>query len=160
MANILDMKTILTKCKINPTTYFLFLAFLFTGHIKNILLIFTIIFIHEMGHVFFLKRKQIPIESIEFFPFGGITKTTRPINTPINEDLLIYSGGILFQILLFGIFLLFKNGNWINENTFLLFKKYNNSIFLFNCLPICPLDGGEIVKLFLEKNIPIKKHTI
>ena len=154
MVIILGMKTIFFKIQIHPLTYFLFLTFLITGHFKNILLIFLIVFMHEMGHVFFLKMFHYPIESIEFLPFGGITKTTKFINTPIKHDLIIYLGGVFFQLLLFFIFFFLFQNFYINEMTYNLFLKYNFSILIFNILPIRPLDGGEILHLFFENYFP------
>ena len=151
------MKTIFPKIKINHVTYFLFFTYLITGHFKNIILIFLIVIIHELGHVFFLNHYKYPIESIEILPFGGITKTNKLINTPINHDLIIYFGGFLFQILLLIIFLFLLKFNIIHENTYQLFKMYNTSILIFNILPIRPLDGGEILRLILEKRYSFYK---
>ena len=151
------MKNILTKLKINNLSYFIFLSFLLTGFIKNILLIFLIVIIHELGHIFFLKCFGYKILKVEIFPFGGITSTEKLVNSPINKDILIYFGGILFQILLYFVFyLLYKNG-YILENTYHIFNYYNKSILIFNLLPIKPLDGGEIVLLLLQKFMPFSK---
>jgi stage IV sporulation protein FB len=148
------MKTILTKFKINTTTYLLLLIYLITGHIKNILLIFIIIIFHELGHIFFIKVNHYKVESVEIFPFGGITKTSKLINTSINKDILIYSGGIIFQIVLFFIFKFLYLINFITSYTNKMFIYYNLAIMLFNLLPIRPLDGGEILRLILERILP------
>lgn len=158
MDKTLDMKTIFPKLKINEMSYLVFLSFLLTGFIKNILLIFLIICIHELGHIFFLKCFSYEIEKVEIFPFGGLTTTkNKYINSPINKDILIYLGGILFQTFLFLFFFLLHRIGKVNDYTFQLFHLYNKSIFLFNLLPIRPLDGGEIVALFLEKYLPYEK---
>ncbi len=156
------MKTIFPKWKINEISYLVFLSFLLTGFIKNILLIFIIICIHELGHLTFLKLFHYEIEKIEIFPFGGLTTTkNKYINSPINKDILIYLGGILFQSFLFVFFFLLYETGKITENTFLLFNLYNKSIFVFNLLPIRPLDGGELLSLLLEKQFPYEKaYTI
>jgi len=151
------MKITFPKIKINHVTYLLFLTYLITGHFKNILLIFLIIIIHEIGHVFFLNRYRYNIECIEILPFGGITKTNKLINTPINHDLIIYFGGVIFQILLLIIFFIFLKFSIIYENTYQMFKMYNISILVFNILPIRPLDGGEILRLTLEKHYSFYK---
>jgi len=157
-----DMKTIFPKWKINEISYLVFLSFLLTGYIKNILLIFTIICVHELGHLTFLRLFHYEIEKIEIYPFGGLTTTkNKYINSPINKDIFIYFGGILFQSILYLLFFCFLHLGKINQNTFHLFTMYNKSIFFFNLLPIRPLDGGEIVSLFLEKFFPYEKaYTI
>ena len=157
MASILVMKNMFPKIQIHSITYFLFFTYVITGHFKHIVLIFLIVFLHELGHVFFLKFFHYQAESIEILPFGGITKTNKLINTPINQDLLIYFGGVFFQLLLFFVFIFLKNNGVIHEDTYSIFFKYNCSILIFNILPIRPLDGGEILKLFLEKFYPYAK---
>lgn len=151
MEIILGMKDIFQKFKINYVTYLFFFTFLITGHIKNIILIYLIVFFHELGHVLFLKYFKYPIESIEILPFGGVTKTDKLINTPINHDLVIYFGGVFFQGLLFLIFIFLFLKGIILESTYKLFCDYNFSILIFNLLPIRPLDGGELLRLFFEK---------
>lgn len=157
MVSSSGMKTISSKIKINFLCYFIFLSFLLTGFIKNILLIFLIICIHEAGHIFFLRLFHYEIVSVELFPFGGMTKTEKLINSPINKDILIYLGGILFQILLGFVFLFSYKQGYIMENTLNIFHYYNKSILLFNLLPIRPLDGGEILLLFFQKYLPYGK---
>lgn len=151
------MKITFPKIKINHVTYLLFFTYLITGHFKNILLIFLIILVHEFGHIFFLRHYKYPIESIEILPFGGITKTNKLINTPINHDLIIYFGGVLFQFFLLIIFFFLLKFGVIHEDTYLMFKMYNTSILIFNILPIRPLDGGEILRLILEKRYSFYK---
>ncbi len=154
------MKNIFPKFKINSATYFLFLTFLSTGFIKNILLIFLIVIVHELGHIFFLKIFHYEIEKVEIFPFGGLTTTNKYINSPINKDILIYLGGVLFQVLLFIIFTFLYQNTSMHENTYTLFLRYNKSILFFNLLPIKSLDGGELFLLFLQKFISFEKSLI
>lgn len=148
---------ILAKFKINSYTYFIFLSFLLTGYFKNIILIFLIILVHELGHIFFLKLFSYEIIKVELYPFGGLTTTSKLINTPINKDIIIYLGGVFFQILLtFFMYILLVN-NIISDNLYYLFWYYNKYILVFNLIPIRPLDGGEILNLFLQKKMSFIK---
>lgn len=157
MVNLLAMKNTSSKLKINSLCYLIFISFLLTGFIKNALLIFFIIFIHELGHIFFLKCFHYKITKVEIFPFGGVTTTEKLINSPINKDIIIYLGGFLFQIVLELVFLFLYSNSIIYENTYTLFQYYNQSILFFNLLPIRSLDGGELLLLFLQKFVPYVK---
>ena len=128
------------------TLYFLLLLFL-CGFIKIGLIIFFIVIFHELGHVFFIKLFKYKIIDITIYPFGGIIKTDKDINTPSNKELFIASGGILAQIILFIIISFLP----INILTKELFYKYNISIMFFNILPIIPLDGSIIINSLLNK---------
>jgi len=150
------MKSIWKTIKINSLTYFLFFICLLSGLFKNVLIIFLILFVHEMGHIFFISRFNYRIIKVEFFPFGGITKIEKDINSPINHELLIAIGGFLFQLLLSLIFLILFNLGFINGSTFHLFNGYNNAIIFFNLLPIIPLDGSILLRSILEKFLTFK----
>ncbi len=154
------MKNILMNLKINNLTYILLFVCALTGMFKSILLIFLIILIHEFGHVFFIKKFGYEIKSIELYPFGGITKIEKDLNSPINSDLVIACGGFIFQLFLLIIFFTMFKLNIINEITFNLFNTYNKAILVFNLLPIIPLDGYIILKSILEKYLTFKKTNI
>lgn len=133
------------------TIYFLLLLFL-CGYLKFGLIIFLIVIIHELGHVFFIKLFNYKIINITIYPFGGITKVAKDINTPVTKELLIACGGIIFQILLLFLVRFIP----LDFYTKTYFDKYNLSIMLFNLLPIIPLDGSIIFQSLLNKFFSFK----
>lgn len=140
------MKNIL---KINTYTYIFILLCMLCGFIKNILIIFFICIIHELGHIFFIKLFKYKIIKIEIYPFGGYTLIEKNINSNINKDIIISFGGVIFQTILLILLYLFKN--MFNIITYNLFIKYNLIIILFNLIPIIPLDGNRILNLIFDK---------
>lgn len=147
------MRNISIKFNINVTTYLFFLLSFLCGFFKNAIIIFIIVFIHEIGHVLTIKLCRYKIIKVEFFPFGGITRIDKPINSSINKEMLIAISGILFQILLG--FIIFLLQDQIRD--YQLFQLYNFSIFLFNLIPIIPLDGSIFIHSLLEKFYPYEK---
>lgn len=146
------MLHIYNKIKINNFTYLFIIICFLCGYIKNITIIFFICFIHELGHVFISKLLNYKIISIEILPFGGFTTIDTKINSSINKDILIACGGFISQIILMCILYLFKN--YLNTITYNLFITYNIILFIFNLIPIIPLDGSKIMHLILEKVFP------
>ena len=147
------MKNILKLFKINIFTYIYIIVCFITGYIKEPLIILFIIIVHELGHVFISKYYKYNVLSINIYPFGGITKVDKKLNDPINKDIVIYSFGIIFQLILFLlIFSLFRL-NLIRTSIYDTFKYYNKIILLFNLLPIYPLDGFYIINNLLYKKI-------
>ena len=134
------------------TIYFLIISF-FCGLIKKSLIIIIIVLFHELGHILFLKIFRIKIRKIIIYPFGGITYVDKDINYPINKELLISCGVILFQIILF-IIIYFLPINILTKD---IFYKYNIIILLFNILPIMPLDGSIILNSIFNKYLSFKK---
>jgi len=151
------MKSTRTLLNINIATYFLILTFLFTGLIKNIILIYLIVIFHELGHLFIIKLLKYEVLKIDIYPMGGVTKVNKKINTSITHELLISMFGIIFQVILALIFMIFYNGNLVSLNTYNLFKVYNKTIMIFNMLPIIPLDGYIFLRSILEMVFPYKK---
>lgn len=145
-----------SKFKLHPLTLILFAVGLLTGYFKYIFYIFLIVAIHELGHVFIAKLFKRKIVQIEILPFGGLTKFEGKISEDIFEDLLIAIGGILFQTILgYSLFAL-KAYDLVGEKLFIFLNTYNIFIIGFNLLPICPLDGYKIVKLFAELFVPYR----
>ncbi len=151
------MKSIYQRFKINFATYLVILTFLFSGLIKNIILIYGIIIFHELGHILIIKALKYKIIKIEIYPMGGVTTVQKPLNTKIWQEFLIASMGVIFELILFGFFYWFKRVGLILNNTYKLFLNYNKTILIFNLLPIIPLDGYIILKSFLEYFWPFKK---
>lgn len=131
---------------------FLFILFilLLCGYIRIGLMISFIVLFHELGHVLasiFLKYKII---SVTIYPFGGITKIEKDINTSPDKEILLASAGIFMQVILILIIKLF------NIHDYDIFLKYNLSIMFFNMVPIIPLDGAIILKSILNKIFSFK----
>ena len=138
------MKSTINKFKIHEWTYvFFFLAFC-TGMFQRVLILFFILFIHELGHLFFIKICGYSLVELIIYPFGGICKVSHRINDSILKDLLISLGGIFAQLVL--EFFLLKSSFYSKE----LFLFYNQIILFFNLLPIIPLDGSVFLHHFLE----------
>lgn len=157
MVNIIVMKNIRNLFNIHPATYFLILSFLFTGLIKNIILIYIIVIFHELGHITVAKIFHYQALKVDIYPMGGITKFDKKINSNLRHELLIAIAGVLFQIILFLIFYVLKNTNLISLNTYSLFLNYNKTILLFNMIPIIPLDGYIFLRSIWELIFPYKK---
>lgn len=146
--------------KINYLTYYLLLIYFLCGLIKPGIIVFIIIIFHELGHVFIAKINKYEILSINIYPFGGITKIKKDINSPFLKDLFLSLGGFIFQIILYFIFNKLNSIHLITNNTFDIFCLYNKLILLFNLLPIIPLDGSQIAELLLSKVFPFKKSLL
>ncbi len=150
------MMNILKKFKINIATYFLILTFLFTGLIKNIILIYLIVIVHELGHILIIKILKYKIIKVEIYPMGGVTLIDKKVNTKISHELLIASFGVIMQFILGLFFNFFIKYNLITYNAYFLFNNYNKTIIFFNLIPIIPLDGYHILNSLGEIFLPFK----
>ena len=145
------MMNIINKFKIDSSLYLFILIAMLSGYLKDIVIVLSIVVLHEMGHVIFFSLFKIDILSIVIYPFGGICYVNKKINNRILYDVMINIGGILMQCILYIIvYLLWKNG-MVVYSTYKMFNMYNTSIILFNLLPIVPMDGSKLLVNVLSK---------
>ena len=147
------IKDIYKKLYISPFFYLLGLISLITGLFKEFIVMYLIIFIHELGHIFFAILFSYEIIKINIYPFGGYTILNYDINSPFINEFLLFLGGILFQFILF-IIIHYTIDN--NLYFYKLFINYNTNILIFNMLPIYLLDGGKLLNMILNKLFPFK----
>jgi len=122
-----------------------------------IIVLIIIITTHEIGHLIIINKFKYKISEINFFPFGGIIKTEKDINSPLKEEIILAISGITAQLILGFIMLLLYQSGLIRSQFYHLFYSYNVILMIFNLLPIIPLDGHIILKSILEYFFPYKK---
>lgn len=155
---MLIIKNILSKININPFFYFIGLLCIITGLFKQFIIMYLIVFIHELGHIFMALLFKFKINKINIYPFGGYTLFEYDINTSFIKEFFLFFGGILFQTIFFLIAKQIFNNNLY---TYKIIKEINLRILLFNLIPIIPLDGGKVLNILLNKILPFKiSHLI
>lgn len=145
------------KIKIHPLFWVTILIGIITASFKEIMILFGIVFIHELGHALTANFFGWRIKKIELLPFGGVAEVDEYGNKPLKEDIFVQIMGPLQHVWIFLLCkLLFMNG--MIEEELYLYTIYNNfSILCFNLLPIWPLDGGKILFSLLSIKIPFTK---
>lgn len=132
------------KISINILTYIFYLILILSGYINYLLIYIGILIFHELGHILFLFLFKYKISKINIYPTGSIIETNITININSFHQLIISSGGILFQIILF--FIIKDN----NTYTYDIFYSINKMLIIFNLIPIYPLDGYKILLSLME----------
>lgn len=132
---------------------------LIQGFIYEVLLLFVIVLIHELGHACTARSFGWRVRKIELLPFGGVAEMDEYGNRPIKEEALVILAGPLMNLIMIGMaFFSLYAGYW-SEAFAYQFLEYNLLILLFNLLPIWPLDGGKLMQLFLCLTFPYKKQS-
>jgi len=144
------------KVEFHYTYLIIALGFILTGYFHNLIVFTSIILIHELGHYIIAKLNKLNVEKIIIYPYGGIVKMNNLLNTSINKELTVAITGITFQTIYYLLIVFLYNQGLIREYILNLFTMYNNSILIFNILPIHPLDGSKILNLILSKFLPYK----
>ncbi|WP_025027403.1 M50 family metallopeptidase [Caldalkalibacillus mannanilyticus] len=145
------------KLSIHPSFFLVFFLALLHGFIYDVMLLFIIVIIHELGHACTAKAYGWRVRKIQLLPFGGVAEVDEHGNRSTKEEMLVIVAGPLMNLIMifFGLICLFS-GLW-QESFAMQFIEYNMIIFLFNLLPILPLDGGKLVQIMLCTLFPFRK---
>jgi len=111
------------------------------------LVLFTIVIVHELGHIFVATSLGYKVREMQILPFGGVAKLEHGAMgwNPRHEVLIAIAGPLNnFLMILIGL-LMQALGLWSDALT-LFFIKGNLTIGFFNLLPALPLDGGRILR--------------
>ncbi len=136
--------------KIHPTTWLVIAITVLTAHFQEMLMLLTIIIVHELGHAVGAAYFKWRIKSITILPFGGMVETEEYGNRTLREDLIVTILGPLQHLWLFLIAFLLYSIGIMEQSTFSTFVYVNGAVCLFNLLPIWPLDGGKLLFLLLS----------
>ena len=110
------------------------------------------IFFHEIAHLIAAIMIGLIPARIVLLPFGVNLKLKNSIIGSLSDEIILYLSGPLLSALFAFFSLLFINNQYIK-----LFYYNNIGIFLFNILPILPMDGGIITKKILTARVGYRK---
>jgi stage IV sporulation protein FB len=146
----------LRKIKINPAFWVVIMGAVYTGHFREIIIWFFVVLIHEMGHFAGAHLFKWRISRIDLLPFGGAAVVEEHGTRPFKEEIWVAVLGPLQHVWLVGISFLLYQFHMITDEAFYWFFILNWTLFLFNLLPIWPLDGGKLVFAICTKYLPFK----
>lgn len=153
------------QIKLNLKVFLFLIIFLITKQIKIYAILMLFALIHECGHIIMGLILGLKPESISIIPTGFSVKfktDTRNYNEKVKKanmisikKILIASAGPLTNAIIITIAIIYYN---LSHNDLLLkipidLIIYSNIlIFIFNLIPIYPLDGGRILKEIIHIN--------
>ncbi|MFS0554411.1 M50 family metallopeptidase [Brevibacillus sp. 179-C9.3 HS] len=116
-----------------------------TGHFLEVITLFVIVLIHELGHVAMARELGWTVKEVQLLPFGGVATMEDSYATdPMDEIVVALAGPFLNMVMMAASYLFWFMGVWTEEWS-RFFLVSNATIALFNLLPIWPLDGGRIL---------------
>ena len=124
-----------------------------------ILLLFTCVVLHELGHVIAARRYGVQTPDITLLPIGGVARLERIPEKP-SQEFVIAIAGPLVNVVIAAILLVSLGGilppgslELDNPGVNLLARLAGANIFLvvFNLIPAFPMDGGRILRAALAQ---------
>ncbi|HEX7055636.1 MAG TPA: M50 family metallopeptidase [Bacilli bacterium] len=119
---------------------------LLTGYLVEAATLFTIVLIHELGHVMAAKAFGWKVKEVRLLPFGGVAEMDSQGKNRVSEELAVSIAGPLQNVVMIVFAWGMRHFGVWGEQWSMFFIESNRLIILFNLLPILPLDGGKIVQ--------------
>ncbi|MFS0861715.1 M50 family metallopeptidase [Fredinandcohnia sp. 179-A 10B2 NHS] len=141
---------LLRKIEIHPLLWLIVGIAVITANFRELLMLFFIILVHEMGHAACAHFFSWRIKKIQLLPFGGVAEMDEHGNRPLKEELFVVLAGPAQHIWLVAGGYILTKVSIMSQDTFELFLYHNVVILLFNLLPVWPLDGGKLLYLFFS----------
>lgn len=118
------------------------------------------IYLHELGHAWGCIVQGIPVRRIVLHGGGGFCEHARS-GTRTEQELIVAMGPIV-NLALWAIASLAAWWIWSRPSVGLdafasyltLFARLNLALFIFNLIPVQPLDGGKLLQLGLLRFVP------
>jgi stage IV sporulation protein FB len=135
------------KVQIHPLSIVLIVFACGAGLWREIVVLFILIMLHELGHAAAAYSLGYEVESVSLLPFGGVARMSYGNIgfTPKHEAFIAISGPLVNFILILFAVLLSALGFWSHAFAFDTIRL-NTWIAVFNLLPALPLDGGRILR--------------
>ncbi len=152
--------SVLSKFEVGISFVPFLIIILLTGYYKLFFTYFLITLIHELGHVIIACIFKVKVNKIKLDVFGFNGEIESIDYLPIYKQILIIiAGPLTYFISLILIRELYLN-DVISLLTYYKALASNKYILIFNLLPIYPLDGGRLVKIFCDKIFTYKNSRI
>lgn len=123
------------------------------GYYVELLTLFGIVIIHELGHVAAAQHYGWKVTEIQLLPFGGVAIIDEQGSVTASEEIVVALAGPLQNALMISFALLMKSTALWDDGWVDYFVQANMGIALFNLLPILPLDGGRVLQAILSYRI-------
>lgn len=150
-------RNLLPPLHIHPVLILFIGISLLTGTFVEMMIIFAIVFIHEIGHYLAAKFFKWRVKRVMLWVFGGVMETEEHGNRRVKEELIVTLAGPIQHIPIYFVLHALFYFELISEPLFQTAIWYNTVILLFNLLPIWPLDGGKILFYLLSVILPFRK---
>jgi len=140
--------------RIHPLLWVVVTISALTGHFLELLVLFGVILIHELGHTAAASSFNWRMKEIRLLPFGGVLEVEESGSIPAWQEAAVVLAGPAQNALMIVLALLcLRLGIW-SDAWSEYFIRVNAMICLFNLLPILPLDGGKLLKIALGLRLP------
>lgn len=142
------------RFRLHPLFVLLLLLSAATGRFLEILTLFAIVLIHEIGHAAAAKRFGWRLREVLLTPFGGVVATEEEGTVPAREEAVVLLSGPAMNVAMIGFSSAMEWAGIWSYAWSRYFAEANLALLAFNLLPILPLDGGKLMRIVVGYAAP------
>lgn len=130
--------------RLHPILLPFFIFLIATGGISTYVLFFSSLLWHELGHLVAARFVRMKVRTCTIYPYGGELTITNYYATTKRARIIVALGGPVATLLLYCLASILPFAG-MEQWQFMQLV-----LFGVNCLPILPLDGGQVVATAIE----------
>lgn len=131
------------------------------------LLLFTCVVLHELGHSFVARRFGVGVPRILLLPIGGMAEFDSIPRRPRSEILIALAGPAVNFVLVALLMIIVRfPQNWNPVQAAPSFAELGRNLVVlnlfmgtFNLVPVFPMDGGRVFRALLAIRLPYLRAT-
>ncbi len=136
------------------------LASIATGYFVELLTLFAIVLVHELGHVAAARGYGWTVRDVKLLPFGGVAEVENAASVPAKEEAVVALAGPLQNVWMAAAAWALGQTGWWSADWSDYVWRANVMIGLFNLLPILPLDGGRLMQAALSRTLTFHQTLV
>lgn len=145
------------RFRLHPSFLILGAAAFATGHGMDLVVTFLAVTLHELAHVGVARGYGLDVERVELWPFGGLAVIPGLSGQDPYVESMVAVAGPLENFLLAGILTVMQGMLPLDQRLVVPFLWSNLGLGLINLLPIAPLDGGHLARVYFARGMGYEK---
>ncbi|WP_328803618.1 M50 family metallopeptidase [Paenibacillus puerhi] len=152
-----DKRLLGTTIRFHPLFTLLLLLSIVTGYVVEVLTLFGIVLVHELGHVAAARSFGWRVREVRLLPFGGVAVVEEAQGATSMQELAVALAGPLQNVWMMGVGYTLTRFGLLPPLWGEYFIQANAIIALFNLLPVMPLDGGKVMTVLFGLWLPYQR---
>ncbi len=143
----------------NPFFILMLLIFSSIGLVRETLVLFWVVLLHELAHVAVGSCLGLRASSIELLPFGGVVVFAEPLAANPAAEAVTAAAGPIHNFVVACLAALAERHAVVSPSLGRFLVEANLALGAFNLLPAIPLDGGRILRAALSPRVGTLRAT-